>query len=73
MIYCDKKSSILMTKNLVFHGRTKNIELQQHFIREQIILDTIEVKFCLRKDRFIDGFRQALNHASFIKLQDVVD
>ena len=33
-IYCDKKSIILIVKNLVFHVRTKLIEFHHHFIRD---------------------------------------
>ena len=46
MIYCDNKSTISVTKNPVFYGRTKHIELLYHFIRDQVISGTIEVKFC---------------------------
>ena len=32
VICCDNMSAIAMTKNPVFHARTKHIELRHHFI-----------------------------------------
>ena len=56
-----------MTKNQVFDGRTKEIELRYHFIEDQVILGTIEVKFCSTKDQVTYGFTKALNFVSFMK------
>ncbi|KAL3537425.1 hypothetical protein ACH5RR_000791 [Cinchona calisaya] len=44
-IFCDNKSTIAMTKNPAFHGRTKHIDICFHFIHElvakgEIILNT---------------------------------
>ena len=69
LIFCDNKSTISMTKNPVFHGRTKYIELRYHFIRDQVITSTIEVKFCSTKDQVADGLTKALSYASFMKFQ----
>ena len=31
-VFCDNKATIFITKNPVFQGRTKHIELRHHFI-----------------------------------------
>ena len=33
-LHCDKQSAILLVKNLLFHAKTKKIEVKYHFIRE---------------------------------------
>lgn len=33
---CDNKSAISMTKDSVFHARSKNIELRHHFVRDLV-------------------------------------
>ena len=33
-ILCDNKSSIALTKDPVFHGRSKHISIKFHYIRE---------------------------------------
>ena len=35
-IYCDSKLVIELSKNLVFHGRSKHIDIKYHFIRELV-------------------------------------
>ena len=33
-IYCDNQSTIAMTKNSIYHSRTRHIETRHNFIRE---------------------------------------
>ena len=35
-ILCDNPSCIKMTKNLVFHDRSKQIEIRYHFIQDMV-------------------------------------
>ena len=35
-LYCDNMSNIYLTRNLVFHVRTKHIQVHFHFIREHV-------------------------------------
>ena len=44
IIYCDI-SSIALSKNLVFHGRSKHIEIIYHFIRELVENGDIKMEF----------------------------
>ena len=42
----DNISSIALSKNLVFHGRSKHIEIRYHFIRELMENGDIKMEFC---------------------------
>ena len=45
-IYCDNISSIALSKNPVFHGRSKHIEIRYHFIRELVENGDIKMEYC---------------------------
>ena len=45
-IYCDSKSAIELSKNLVLHGCSKHIDIKYHFIRELVREREIEVDYC---------------------------
>lgn len=53
-IYCDNISAIALTSNLVFHARTKHIEVNYHFIREKILQGDIQVRFVSSMDQLAD-------------------
>jgi hypothetical protein len=36
VIYCDNDSCIKLSENLVFHDRSKHIEIEYHFIQDRI-------------------------------------
>ncbi|XP_075105094.1 secreted RxLR effector protein 161-like [Nicotiana tabacum] len=43
-IFCDNLSAIVMTKNPIFHRRSKHIDIRHHFIRELVTKGLIELK-----------------------------
>ncbi|KAL0419750.1 UNVERIFIED_CONTAM: hypothetical protein Sradi_1388500 [Sesamum radiatum] len=43
-IYCDNKSAIAITKNLVQHNRTKHMNIWYHSLREASTTGEIELK-----------------------------
>lgn len=59
--FCDNNSAIKMAKNLLFHGKTKHIEIHHQFICDKIILSLIDMKFCSNIDQVIDRLRKVLN------------
>ena len=36
IIHCDNKSCMKLSENLVFHDRSKHIEIKYHFIRDMV-------------------------------------
>ncbi len=61
VIYCDNISSILLINNLVYHARTKHIEVHYHFIREKILAKEIDLIHVSTEDQVVDIFIKALS------------
>ena len=59
-IFCDNRSAIEMAKNPAFHGRTKHIDVQHHFIRHLVADNRIELKFCGTSEQTADIFTKSL-------------
>ena len=49
-----------MAKNLVFHARTKHIEVHYHFVREQVLAGDIDLVYVGTEERVADIFTKAL-------------
>lgn len=69
-IYCDNNSTIAMTKNLVFHARTKHIEIRHHYIRGLVQDGQVELQFYPSSEQVADIFTNALPLATFVTFRN---
>jgi len=60
VIYCDNISNILLVNNLVYHARTKHIEVHYHFIKEKVIAKEIDFIHVSTENQVADIFTKAL-------------
>jgi hypothetical protein len=60
VIYCDNINSILLANNLVYHVRTKHIEVHYHFIREKVLVREINLIHVSINDQVVNIFTNAL-------------
>ena len=49
-IFCDNVYAISLSKNNVFHQKSKHIDTQFHFLRELVKNGDITLKFCSSKE-----------------------
>lgn len=68
-IYCDNKSVIALTKNPIFHGRSKHIDVKHRYIHDLVKDKESVVKYCTSEDQIVDIFTKPLKAYIFIKLK----
>ena len=68
-IFCDSKSAISLTKNPVFHGRSKHIDIKFHYIRDLVKEDEIAMEFCKSEDQIADILTKSLKAETFYSLK----
>jgi hypothetical protein len=66
-LWCDNIGATYLTSNPVFHGRTKHMEVDFHFVREQVARKAMEVRIISSKDQLADVLTKPLSRAPFIK------
>ncbi len=61
VICCDNNNSILLANNLIYHARTKHIEVHCHFVRKKILAREINLIHVSTEDQIVDIFTKALD------------
>ena len=70
--FCDNKSTIALTKNLMFHCRSKHISIKFHYIREVVKNENIKFEFCRSKFEVANIFIKSLKTDVFEKLKMIL-
>ena len=68
-IFCDNISSIALSKNPIFHGRSKHIEIIYHFIRKLVENGDIKMEYYRSEQQVADIFTKPLGITSFVHLR----
>ncbi|KAJ8760941.1 hypothetical protein K2173_021979 [Erythroxylum novogranatense] len=69
-LWCDNIGAVYLSSNPIFHGRTKHVELDYHFVREQVKLGTLIVRFISSADQLADILTKPLGTKAFLHLRD---
>jgi hypothetical protein len=64
-IHCDNTSAISMSKNPVFHSKTKHIPIKYHFLREQVTNEIVQVHYIPTTEQIVDIFTKPLAKTPF--------
>ncbi|GJS90042.1 retrovirus-related pol polyprotein from transposon TNT 1-94 [Tanacetum coccineum] len=65
LMYCDSKSAIAISCNLVQHSKTKHIDIRYHFIKEHVEKGTVKLYFVGTEYKLADLFTKALPKERF--------
>ena len=71
-IRVDNKSAIALTRNPVFHGRSKHIHRRFNFIREFVENEQVEVKHVLGNEQRADILTKSFGRIKFKELRSLI-
>ena len=60
ILRCDNKSAISLTKDEVFHSKSKHIEIHYHYIKQEVKKHTLSLEYCCTDNMIADIFTKAL-------------
>lgn len=61
----DNQGPIALAHNPVFHSRTNHIDIQHHYIRDEVASKRIELSYVPTDQMIADGLTKALTHVKF--------
>ena len=65
LIWCDNISSISLASNPVFRARTKNLEVDYHYVHDKVVHKELDVSYICTTDQVADVFTKGLSSAPF--------
>ena len=71
-ILCDDTSSIKLSRNPVFHGRSKHIKFRFHFLRDLVRDGEVELLHCGTQEQIADIMTKPLKLDAFLKLRTML-
>ena len=65
-LMCDNKAAISISENPVQHDRTKHVEVDRHFIKEQLENEILNLPYVKSEEQLADILTKAVPAKSFI-------
>jgi hypothetical protein len=65
----DNQSAISLSKNPVYHERSKHIDVRYHFVRECVEAGKIDISYVRNEEQLADILTKSLGKAKFHELR----
>ena len=58
--HCDNQSCVKLSENLVFHDRSKHIEMRYHYLRDMVQKGAIHLQYILTDEKITNVFTKPM-------------
>jgi hypothetical protein len=65
IIHCDNQSCVKLSENLMFHDKSKHIEIKYHYIGDMVERKIVHVQYLSTHDQVVDVFIKPLAKMKF--------
>ena len=66
IIHCDNQNCIKLSENLMFHDRSKDIEMKYHFIRDLVQRGALKLQYIRTDEQIADILTKPLLASKFV-------
>ena len=70
LIHCDNQSCVRLSKNLVFHGKSKHLEIKYHYIRDMVQRGVVELRYISTDEQIVDIVTKPLSRGKYEYFRD---
>jgi ATP sulfurylase len=70
LIYCDNQSCVKLSENLVFHDKSKHIEIKYHYIRDMVRRGVVELRYISIDEQIVDILTKPLSRVKYEYFRD---
>ena len=70
VIHCENQSCIKLSENLVFHDRSKHIEIRCHFIRDRVQRGVVRLQYISTDEQVVNILTKPLVKGKFVFYRD---
>ena len=64
-IHCDNQSCVRLSENLVFHDKSKHIEIKYHYIRDMVQRGVVKLQYVAMEEHIADVLMKPLARVKF--------
>ena len=69
VVFCDNTSAINISKNPIFHSRTKQIDIRHHFIRDLVEDKIVSLEYVPIESQIVDILTKPLDVSRYESLR----
>ena len=69
-IFVDNHATLVISHNLVFHGRIKHFKVKYYFLREVQKSGEVKLVYCSSENQLVDIFTKSFHVGRFQTLRD---